>query len=93
MGAHRFKDVISTRDICRTPEAVYITSIDQDRIRLDIDLPLPMLIPSDEKDLIQNLHLAILLVIEKLYRERWYLLAGKTLKTDPNPMPNRWEDL
>lgn len=93
MGAHRFAFSERSDGACKTPEAVYVTALDPDSIRLDVDLPVKLLNPNDERELVQDLHLAILPVIERLYRDRWRLIAGKTLKTDPKPMPEKWEDL
>jgi hypothetical protein len=93
MGAHKFKASQRRSDVCKTPEAVYTTALDPNSIRLDVDLPVSMLNPDSEKSLIQDLHLAILPVIEKLYRDRWHLLAGKVLKSDPKPLPSTWQEL
>jgi hypothetical protein len=93
MGAHRFAFSERTRSVCMTPEAVYTTAFDSDGIRLDVDLPVKMLNPKDEQDLLQRLHHAILPVIERLYRERWHLIAGQKIGNDPNPMPAKWVDL
>lgn len=77
---------------CRTPGAIYSTSCTPKTIRLTINLPVPML---EEKEdlLIKNLHYAVLEVIERVYRDRWKLLAGKMIRQQTEPMPKQWSDL
>lgn len=95
MGVRSFKAGIRIKNACRTPEAVYFTGLDVSTIRLEIELPVNMIstVSDEEAKLIAELHKAILPVIEKLYRERWNLLAGKKIGTDSNPMPATWEEL
>lgn len=89
---HTFLQIERPKPSCKTPSAVYSTSFERDFIDLGIRLPLRILNPPHEKELVAELHNAILPVIEKLYRERWNLFAGKEVDNG-GPLPPKWEDL
>ena len=81
------------RNECCTPDAVYGTDIWARTIRLEVDFPAKLLSREPEKDLVDELHAAILPVIERIYRDNWSVLAGKTLAGSNKPLPATWEEL
>jgi hypothetical protein len=97
MGQLRYSEpAIAPAMPCKTPGTVYDTNIDQDRIRLAVRMPVNLLVDITEdqkKQLVIDLHNAILPVIERAFQQHWQQMAGKTVKGDDRPMPDRWEDL
>lgn len=81
---------------CKTPGCVYSTAINPHKIRLDIELPVEMLSDLDQvttRELVKEFHLAILPVVERLFQDRWHLIAGKKLPGDKVHMPATWAEL
>jgi hypothetical protein len=95
MGHTGYKTPINTaRSRCRTPGTEYGTDIRSDAINLSVDLPIHMLNKDDEPNLTMDLHRAILPVIEKLFQDRWRLLAGQlNPRMGAQRMPKNWSDL
>lgn len=82
------------RSHCRTPGTIYGTQIDRDSITLRIDLPVKMLKEDAEPELIADLHKAILPVMERVFRDRWALLAGrKNPRLGTARLPLKWSEL
>lgn len=82
------------RSHCRTPGTNYGTQIASDHIWLHIDLPTHMLKAGEEPQLTVDLHKAILPVIERVFRDRWHLLAGrKNSRLGTARMPLKWTEL
>lgn len=99
MGNSGYNEPINiARARCRTPGTKYGTDFTTKSIKLTIDLPVPMLLFSygnvDEPKLRDDLHRAILPVMERVFRDRWSLLAGrKTERLGDKRMPKKWEEL
>lgn len=82
------------RSHCRTPGTNYGTQIERNSITLQIDLPVNMLKADAEPELSADLHKAILPVMERVFRDRWALLAGrKTARLGTARMPLHWSEL
>lgn len=84
----------SAPDPCRTPGAKYGTDITTNNITLTIELPQDVfsgLGTPGERQLEADLHVALLRVMETVYRERWNRFRGRVI--DGDVMPENWHDL
>lgn len=81
-------------DPCRTPGAKYGTDMTTNSVTLTIELPLDVfsgLGTAGERQLEADLHVAVLRVMETVYRDRWSQFRGKML--DGDVMPEHWYQL
>jgi len=89
----QYEKIRREKNKCRTPGAVYETALRDRAVRLDVYLPVSMIEAVDHSLLIDELHKAVLPVMENLFKKKWSLLAGKKLPGDRVALPDSWEEL
>jgi hypothetical protein len=78
---------------CGTPDAQYSFSAWGKGVRFGVHFPMPLLRDRDEKAFFDEMHAAMLPVVERLYERMWSQCFANTVDDEGRPYPAEYRQL